>query len=88
MRRQDIDRVGWRAGSIRPGGGESVKAVNRQTGREQTYSLLVFSQGCVDDAHVEQDLGCVANLVELPEGLVELIVVVAAQGRDPRLDFL
>jgi hypothetical protein len=42
----------------------------------------------MDDAHVEQDLGCIRNLVEPLERFVELIVVVVLEGLDPSLDFL
>ena len=44
--------------------------------RSSTHSLFVLAQCCVDDAHVEEDLGRVRHLLELPQGLVELIVVV------------
>lgn len=53
-----------------------------------TYSLLVLPQRGVDDAHVEQDLARIGNLVKLAEGIVELVVVVASEGRNPGLDFL
>lgn len=53
-----------------------------------TYGLLVLTERGVDDAHVEQDLGGVGNGLKLPKRIVELIVVVAAEGRDPCLDFL
>ncbi len=42
----------------------------------------------VDDAHVEQNLARIGDLVEFAKRIVEFIVVVAAEGRDPRLDFL
>lgn len=42
----------------------------------------------MDDTHIEQDLGCVGDLVEIREGFVELVVVVTAEGRDPCLNFL
>lgn len=48
----------------------------------------MFAEGGVNDAHVEEDLACVANLVEFVEGIVELVVVVAGEGGDPSLDLL
>lgn len=53
-----------------------------------TYRLLVLAESGVDDAHVEEDLARVADLVELAERIIELIVVVAGQGRNPGFDFL
>jgi hypothetical protein len=48
----------------------------------------MFTQGSVDDAHVEKNLGRVRDLLEILQGFVELIVVVTAKGRNPRLNFL
>ena len=48
----------------------------------------MLAQRGVDDAHVEEDLGCVGDLLELLQRLVELIVVVAPQGGDPGFYFL
>lgn len=42
----------------------------------------------MDYTAVEQDLGCVGDLVEHLEGVVEFIVVIAGQGCHPSLDFL
>lgn len=42
----------------------------------------------MDDAHVEQDFGCVGNLLKLAQCLVELIVVVPRKGGDPGFYFL
>lgn len=53
-----------------------------------TYSLLMLAERGVDDTHVEQDLARVCDLVKLAEGIVELVVVVASEGRYPGLDFL
>ena len=53
-----------------------------------TYGLLVLAERCVDHAHVEEDLGRVGHLLKLPQRLVELIVIVPAQGRNPRFYFL
>ena len=53
-----------------------------------SYRLLVLAEGCVDDAHVEQDLGGVRDPVKGLQRLVELIVVVELEGLDPCLDFL
>jgi hypothetical protein len=48
----------------------------------------MFAEGGVDDTAVEEDLGRVGDGVEVFQGLVEFIVVVAGEGGDPRLDFL
>jgi hypothetical protein len=48
----------------------------------------MLAQCGVDDTHVEEDLARVGDLFELAEGIVELIVVVAGEGGNPRLDFL
>lgn len=52
------------------------------------YSFLMLAKRRVDDAHVEQNLARIGDLVEFAKRVVEFIVVVAAEGRDPRLDFL
>jgi hypothetical protein len=48
----------------------------------------MFAKGGVDDTAVEEDLGRVGDGIEVFQGLVEFIVVVAGEGGDPRLDFL
>jgi hypothetical protein len=48
----------------------------------------MFAESSVDHAHVEEDLACVANLVELVQSVVEFIVVVPRKGGNPSLDFL
>ena len=48
----------------------------------------MFAESGVDDAHVEENLARVADLIELAERIVELVVVVAGQGRNPSLNFL
>lgn len=48
----------------------------------------MLAQSGVDDAHVEEDLAGIANLVELGKSFVEFVVVVATQGRDPGLNLL
>ncbi|KAK1241789.1 hypothetical protein MKX07_007612 [Trichoderma sp. CBMAI-0711] len=53
-----------------------------------THSFLVLAQSGVDDTHVEENLACIANLVELSKSFVKLIIVVATKGRDPGLNFL
>ena len=53
-----------------------------------THSLLVLSKCRVDDTHVEKDLGRVRDVVELLQRLLKFVVVIAAQGRYPRLYFL
>lgn len=83
MRRPGIDLIGSPFDSIRPN--TLVQVVSP---RGTTYGLLVFSQCRVDDAHVEEDLASLRDLVELAEGIVEFIVVVAGEGCDPGLDFL
>jgi hypothetical protein len=50
--------------------------------------LLVLAERCIDDAHVEQDLGGIRDPVKGLERLIELIVVVELEGLDPCLDFL
>jgi hypothetical protein len=50
--------------------------------------LFMFAKGGVDDTAVEEDLGRVGDGIEVFQGLVEFIVVVAGEGGDPRLDFL
>lgn len=63
-------------------------AVQAPEDGDWTYGLLVLAEGGVDDTHVEQDLGGVGDGLELPKRIVEFIVVVTAEGRDPCLDFL
>ncbi len=53
-----------------------------------SYRLLVLAEGCVDDAHVEQDLGSVRDNVKGLQRIIELILVVGLKGLDPCLDFL
>jgi len=59
----------------------------RRTG-ESAYSFLVFAESGMDDTHVEEDFRGIGNVLELFQGLVELVVVVPPKGGDPRLDFL
>lgn len=53
-----------------------------------TYSFFMLAQRSVDYAHIKQDFTCVCNLVELDQGIVKFIVVVAGKGSHPSLDFL
>ena len=53
-----------------------------------THCLLMLSKRGMNYTAVEQDLGCVGNLVEDSQCLVELVVVVAGEGCHPGLDFL
>lgn len=53
-----------------------------------THGLFVLSQCGVNHAHVEEDLGCVGNWLEILQCLVELIVVVPRKGGDPAFYFL
>lgn len=48
----------------------------------------MFTERGVDDTHVEKDLGRVRDVVELLQRLLKFVVVIAAQGRYPRLYFL
>lgn len=48
----------------------------------------MFTERGVNNTTVEQDLGCVGDLVENFQCLVELVVVVAGEGCHPGLDFL
>lgn len=48
----------------------------------------MLSDGGVDDATVEQDLGGVGDAVEDLEGLFEFLVVVVCECLHPDLDFL
>jgi hypothetical protein len=50
--------------------------------------LLVLAESSMDDAHVEEDLAGVGDLVKLSQSIFELVVVVATKGRNPGLDFL
>lgn len=52
------------------------------------YSFLMFAQGGMDDAHIEENLGRIRDIVKFLQRLLEFIVVVTAQGRDPRFYFL
>ena len=52
------------------------------------YSFLMFTERSVDDTHVEKDLGRVGDVVELLQRFLKFVVVIAAQGRYPRLYFL
>jgi hypothetical protein len=57
-------------------------------GNGPTYSSFMLAQRGMNNAHIKQDLARVGNFVEFVECIVEFIVVVASQGRDPSLDFL
>ena len=48
----------------------------------------MFPDSCVDDAAVEEDLGCIGDAVEHPEGLIELLTVIVHQRLHPGLNFL
>ena len=48
----------------------------------------MLAESGMDDAHVEENLRRIGNLLELLQCLVELIIVVAPQGGDPGLYFL
>lgn len=53
-----------------------------------TYSFLMLAQCGVDNAHVEENLARIADLVKFAKSIVELIVVITSQGGYPSLDFL
>ena len=42
----------------------------------------------MDDAHVEKNLTGFGYLIELPQGIIELVVVIPGKSLDPSLDFL
>ena len=42
----------------------------------------------MDDTNVEEDLARIANPRKLPDGIIEFVVVVSSQGRNPSLDLL
>jgi hypothetical protein len=42
----------------------------------------------MNDSHVEENLGGISDNLEVLQRLVEFIVVVPAEGRDPRFYFL
>ena len=48
----------------------------------------MLSQSRMNDATVEEDLGGICDIVKLLQGAVELVIVVVAERRHPRLDFL
>lgn len=48
----------------------------------------MFSDGCVDDAAVEEDLGGVGDCIESRQGFFELLIVIVAQRLDPSFYFL
>ena len=52
------------------------------------YSFLMLAQGSMDDTHIKENLGRIRDVVEFLQRLLEFIVVIAAQGRDPRFYFL
>ena len=53
-----------------------------------THRLLMLTECGMDYAAVEEDLGCIGDLVKDLQCDVELVVVVAGEGCHPRLDFL
>lgn len=53
-----------------------------------THRLLMLTECGMNYAAVEQNLGCVGDLVKDLQCDVELVVVVAGEGCHPRLDFL
>lgn len=48
----------------------------------------MFAKRRMDDTAVEQNLGCVGDLVKDLQCVVELVVVVASEGCHPGFDFL
>jgi hypothetical protein len=48
----------------------------------------MLAQGGMYDTHIEQNLGGICNVLKLLQCIVELVVVVPRQGRDPSLYFL
>lgn len=53
-----------------------------------TYRLLMFAKSRMDDTAVEQNLGRVGDAVKSLQGLLKVVVVVAAEGCHPGFDFL
>lgn len=48
----------------------------------------MLSEGGVNHAHIEENLGCIGNWLEVLQCLVELVVVVPREGGDPTFYFL
>lgn len=53
-----------------------------------THGLFVLAKRGVDNAHVEQDLGGIGDLLEVLQCIVILIVVIPRECGDPGLYFL
>ena len=74
------------AGSIRPVSRQiQLLAVAMRTA---AYGFIMFAQCSVYDAAIEQDLGCVGDIIESFQGLFEFVVVVMPEGGNPSLNFL
>lgn len=56
--------------------------------RIQTYSSIMFANGCMDDTAVEENFGRVGDGVESPQGFFEFLIVIAPKRFHPSLDFL
>lgn len=81
--------IGLLVGSSQPKIGKWASQSFAITAKKRhTYCFLVLAQGSVDDTHVEQNLGGVGNLLEVPQCLVEFIVVIPRKGGDPGFYFL
>jgi hypothetical protein len=48
----------------------------------------MLTERSMDDAEVEEDLGSVRDGLEAPEAVVEFVVVVRCERRDPGLNLL
>lgn len=55
---------------------------------DNAYGFLMLPYCRIDNAAVEQDLRCVGNSFENPQGFVELLGVVMDQGLHPGFNFL
>lgn len=48
-----------------------------------TYCFIVFSECCIDHAAVEENLGCIRNLIKVTQRLFKFLIVVGVQGLHP-----
>lgn len=56
--------------------------------RTVTYRLVMLTERRIDHSAVEQNLRRVGDLVEMPQRLLEVLIVVGVKGLDPGLNFL
>ena len=84
MRRPDICQVEYNAGSIRP----TMVSEPFMTSGDPAYRFLMLAQRSMYHTTIEQDLGCVGDVVEDFQRFLEFIVVVVGQCLYPCLNFL